>query len=538
MGISRSSSRAPPVVGFDWAGIALFFAILGITASIASIFLAGLWKDDLRQRLGFSDETMDTMDFLLDFSNFFAMLPGYVVDRFGPTSVVFGSALLHFIGYGSLFLTVIGAIPPQIAFVSMIFVGQGAIWIVMSSLGVLGKLVKEADKGKAVGLAMTWFSIAPVAVHRTATVLLGSSALTPAFYAICGGIMAGVGVVGGIVMVVSPWRDNGRREGKSIGMWFAIVFTLFVSVTPLIDVSGSETEYVSVVWIPFCVLVGLSFSITGRCVRETRLEARGLVSPPSPRTASPADGESVEAPDTNLILSEVSLSAPVNAALAQFRYWSVFSMLGLLCGGGMAISNHVSSLAKGVGWDTQQAVALFATGNSLSRLFIGCFSDVVSRSISRSTLLTLFTWVMCIVFALLTFAPHNAALVKIGVVVGGFCFGTPWMLVPAIEMEWYGHENFGSIHGVMMLAADFGVILVRVFSAVFDGLTPVFAILMGVHIAAAFFATTGTLTGQMSKGVMMFPAKNDAGEHLKDDTVDNSPNCQTDSELVASAAPS
>ena len=99
--------------------------------------------------------------------------------------------------------------------------------------------------------------------------------------------MAGVGVVGGIVMVVSPWRDNGRREGKSIGMWFAIVFTLFVSVTPLIDVSGSETEYVSVVWIPFCVLVGLSFSITGRCVRETRLEARGLVSsPPSPRTAS------------------------------------------------------------------------------------------------------------------------------------------------------------------------------------------------------------------------------------------------------------
>ena len=97
------------------------------------------------------------------------------------------------------------------------------------------------------------------------------------------------------------------------------------------------------------------------------------------------------------------------------------------------------------------------------------------------------------------------------------------MLVPAIEMEWYGHENFGSIHGVMMLAADFGVILVRVFSAVFDGLTPVFAILMGVHIAAAFFATTGTLTGQMSKGVMMFPAKNDAGEHLKDDTVDNSP---------------
>merc|ERR1712054_484536 len=41
----------------------------------------------------------------------------------------------------------------------------------------------------------------------------------------------------------------------------------------------------------------------------------------------------------------------------------------------------------------------------------------------------------------------------------GFAFGMPWILVPAIEIDWYGHKYFSSIHGVMMLAAVTGVLL-------------------------------------------------------------------------------
>lgn len=40
----------------------------------------------------------------------------------------------------------------------------------------------------------------------------------------------------------------------------------------------------------------------------------------------------------------------------------------------------------------------------------------------------------------------------------GFAFGMPWILVPAIEIDWYGHKHFSSIHGVMMLAAIMGVL--------------------------------------------------------------------------------
>merc|ERR1712113_328485 len=55
-----------------------------------------------------------------------------------------------------------------------------------------------------------------------------------------------------------------------------------------------------------------------------------------------------------------------------------------------------------------------------------------------------------------------ALFMKLGILLSGFAFGTPWMLVPALEMEWYGSANFGRIHGVMMLAAGFGLALLRI----------------------------------------------------------------------------
>ena len=43
--------------------------------------------------------------------------------------------------------------------------------------------------------------------------------------------------------------------------------------------------------------------------------------------------------------------------------------------------------------------------------------------------------------------------VNVGVFVVGAAFGSFWVLVPAIEREWYGKRDFGRIHGVMMVAA-------------------------------------------------------------------------------------
>merc|ERR1712228_914376 len=107
-------------------------------------------------------------------------------------------------------------------------------------------------------------------------------------------------------------------------------------------------------------------------------------------------------------------------------------------------------------------MSLFAVGNSLSRLLLGFFSDLLVRWISRGNFLIGFTLLMSLGLACLSFFSQSKVAVMSGVILCGFAFGSPWMLVPTMEMEWYGDKYFGRIHGIMMLAAGLGVSLLRV----------------------------------------------------------------------------
>lgn len=488
----------------DLAGLALFWSMLGVCSTIASIFLAALWKDDLRERLGVQDSFVEWLNFTLDVCNFGALPAGFVVDRYGPLATMSGAAALHGAGYAGLLLAIQGRLPPAAAFLCMALVGQGAIWTVMSVLRILGQLVVPADKGKAVGLAMTWFSLAPVVVRASAVRLLGDPSVTVAFYGVCGLLAVGAGLAGAsVLLLLPPAARRGQRRGASLGMPLAVAVSFAASVAPA--VVGSAEEAVAL-FLPASLASCLLLAVLarGRGTAAGQPGASAGAPAPAPGASELLESHGGVNGDARLVAATM---LPVPAvtlaeALGELRFWLVFALLGLLCGSGMEVSNHLENLAGGAGWSTAEAVALFAVGNSLARLLLGCFSDWLARWVSRGTFLVACTFAMMVGLGLLVLLPHSQAAVRAGVLLCALAFGSPWILVPAVEMEWYGDAHFGRIHGVMMLASVSGVAAVRLEALLLPGrMRDILAVAAVACAAAGSVAAAAALRGRLRSGL-------------------------------------
>jgi MFS family permease len=199
-----------------------------------------------------------------------------------------------------------------------------------------------------------------------------------------------------------------------------------------------------------------------------------------------------------LVAGEVA-SSTSGEALRDGRYWLVFAIFAMLVSTGMLVNNEVVELAKAAKLQSVGMISsAFAVGNTLSRIFFGYCSDAMAKRIPRHWFLVMDSWLMCLAYFLLFLCLKQetapSTLTAIAVFLGGFSFGAPWMMVPAIEMHWYGQAKFGAIHGIMMFATTVGLILVRVGETVFDDLEGVvifclvFALMISVLCTLGFLA--------------------------------------------------
>ena len=162
----------------------------------------------------------------------------------------------------------------------------------------------------------------------------------------------------------------------------------------------------------------------------------------------------------------------------------------------MLVNNRLIGLSDAAGLASHSVMlSAFSVGNTSSRVFFGYFSDVLAKRIPRHWFLVLDSWLMLLACGVLMLCVGQAEAPKdattLGVFIGGFAFGAPWMMVPAIEMHWYGQAKFGTIHGVMMFATAVGLILVRIGGALFPSLHGDLSFCLAFAATVALFGTAG-----------------------------------------------
>lgn len=177
--------------------------------------------------------------------------------------------------------------------------------------------------------------------------------------------------------------------------------------------------------------------------------------------------ESTRLPNHNLkdAVSEEP-GVEMHTAAQEARYWLLFYQLSILTGAGVATINLLDDIIMAATSNSESQESLmtggtasFSVGNIISRFMLGYLSDVLLAFCDRTSFMTLAIGVMVAAMVLIGTIDASSRLIYLPCFLSGFAFGMPWILVPAIEIDWYGHKHFSQIHGIMMLGAVVGTLL-------------------------------------------------------------------------------
>jgi hypothetical protein len=302
--------------------------------------------------------------------------------------------------------------------------------------------------------------------------------------------MVAMNLVTGFAIGCSTAQGHKKRNANSIGFTWNLGLAIVMTIGVFVE--AYSNDFAHVMQYAFVVLI---------FIWAAALLGGGLIS-------RKQEDHEVEA--TGALVAEEAASSSVGEALRDYRYWLVFAIFAMLVSTGMLVSNSVRELANAAKLKNDGMISsAFAVGNTLSRIFFGYCSDVMAKRIPRQWFLVMDAWIMALAYFLLsvclTQATAPSTMTAIGVFLGGFSFGAPWMMVPAIEMHWYGQAKFGAIHGLMMFATTVGLILVRVGETVFDDLKGVvnfclvFALVISVLCTLGFLAKEAAERRRKSK---------------------------------------
>ena len=176
--------------------------------------------------------------------------------------------------------------------------------------------------------------------------------------------------------------------------------------------------------------------------------------PPAPQNFK----ETVENTDTSVEYTRGEM-------LKTKRFYMLFPMFLFSSSVGLMIIGSIAVIAREQIYGLDPAivpmlVALLALMNAVGRVAGGFMSDKIGR------VNALFVIFILQALNMVGFAFYdNLAMMIVGIIVVGFCFGTTLSVFPAITADQYGKKNFGGNYGIMYFAWGFGAVVAPVIAA-------------------------------------------------------------------------
>lgn len=160
-------------------------------------------------------------------------------------------------------------------------------------------------------------------------------------------------------------------------------------------------------------------------------------------------------------------SVPLRRLLRQRRFWSLAS--GMFCGtfAGLMVVGSIKPIGVSAGLDPKQAglaIATFAAGNAVGRVFWGIVHDRIDRSAIPLSLV-----VLCTAVVSLLPSAFSGSTFALAAALTGFGFGACFVVYAAQVAAEYGPNAIGNVYPIIFLAYGFsGVLGPPVGGALFD----------------------------------------------------------------------
>ena len=405
----------------------------------------GVFSDQLRLRLGLSQQQMGVLAAGKDVGAYAGIVQGLFYDAYGPRRTLLVGGLLSATGWLSLHALSAGASPPRAgrlwpATLALGMAANGGGWLDVASLLTLihnagAERAAVAGIGKALlGLGSSFF------------VLLYSAFLRPdarSYLLLCGLLpLACVFVAAPFLDKLprppAPARSPARARQFLLLTWWvfslvAVSFAVFL-YTAFAAEQSTRTLRALVVLL---MLLLLAPAIAA---------GRGLLAPPSIEAPPAADAADVA---VALEAEAEKAEAPSAARLqgrGQLELALLFFCLAVGGGGTLTLVNNLGPLAASLRCaDPAPYVSLFSVSSSSGRLLAG----VLSTHLPLPRAMLLACALALLATTLWAVATSGCAGLYAAVLVAGQSFGSLWVLMPLLVSELWGDKHAGTLYGLL-----------------------------------------------------------------------------------------
>ncbi|CAH9084011.1 unnamed protein product [Cuscuta epithymum] len=463
---------------------------VGLGASVWLTIAAGngnnfpLYSHTLKSVMGLNQQQLTMFGVANDIGENIGLIPGLVCNKFPPWVVLLIGVFSCFIGYGTLWLSVSGAVPnlPYWLLWIAIVVGTNSSAWFNTSLIVTNMRNFPLNRGMVSGILMGYGGLSAAVFTEVYSVLLHNSSNLLLFLAV--GVPAICIIMVFFVRPCTPASGDDPSENHHflfIQAASAILGVYVLTATILEDVFVLSVPVSYAILIIMVLLLSAPLAIPLKMTFYPSVLSKSFILDKGAEETTTENllSPSLESFDSGEGISEVDmLLAEGGGAIKEKRrprrgedfkfteamvkadFWCLFLVCFVGVGSGVTVLNNLAQIgiAQGV-QDTTILLSLFSFCNFVGRLGGG----VVSEHFIRSKALPRTFWITCTqaVMALtyLLFASALDGTLYIATALLGICYGVHCAVGAPTVSELFGLKHFGLIINFIGISNPLGAYL-------------------------------------------------------------------------------
>ena len=470
------------------------FATIIILNFIGTSYIFGLYSNDIKSILSYDQTTLNLISFFKDLGGYISVHAGLIMEVAPPWVVLSLGAIINFVGYFMIWLSVTHRIPRPPVWQMCMFICIGANSLGFANSGALVTCVKNfpENRGVVIGILKGYIG-------------LGGAVMTQLYDALYGNDTNAVGVILLIswlpalasllfaysVRVLQVFNRDVKREKKFFYdiLYMSLSLAVFIMVMILVEkkvefskvgYGGSFAAIMILLVLPVFLVFREEFSIRKPNPNNTNSSSNvlpGLKIMPQNDMTSPASNGFDEKRISCFqdVFLPPAMGEDHTILQATFTIDMQILFLASICGlgGHLTTIDNLGQIGTSLGYTKKSIstfVSLVAIWQYLGRVMGGVISDyfLAKYKLPRPTSLTVILFLSCVGHLLIAFnVPYG---LYVSSVIIGFSFGAVWTHMYAIISELFGLKYYATLYNYGSLAAPLGsyIFNVRVAGHLYD----------------------------------------------------------------------
>ncbi|KAK9699037.1 hypothetical protein RND81_08G148700 [Saponaria officinalis] len=465
------------------------FSTIIILSFIGTSYIFGLYSNDIKSTLGYDQTTLNLISFFKDFGAYVSVHVGLLGEVSPPWVVLCLGALVNFVGYFLIWLSVTHKIARPPVWQMCLFICIGANSMGFANTGGLVPCVKNfpENRGVVIGLLKGYIGLGGAIMAQLYHALYGSNSQAEGIILLIAWLPALASLVFSFTVRVLKVVDRQVKRERNFfnhTLYLGLFLAAFILVILLVEkkVEFSKGGYGASFGVIMFLLVLPIFLVYREelYIWKSKLESNNESNPiPEIKIVSQPDlpesknqdiikplnnnntRDQISSPWYRNVFSPPSSGEDHTILQATFSIDMIILYLATVCGigGNLTTIDNLGQIGASLGYSKKSVgtfVSLVSIWQYLGRVLGGFISEslLTKYKLPRPLCLTFILLLSCIGHLLIAFdAPYGLYIAS---VILGFCFGAEWTYLFTIISELFGLKYYATLYNYGSLAAPLG----------------------------------------------------------------------------------